>query len=96
MDLQLSVALWPRRVGQPYTDHTLEEWAKAGVGRVDVISPAFAADCLETLEELEVENREVFMEAGGKEYHYIPCLNDSADHINMMVSLVRENAQGWS
>lgn len=81
---------------KPYTDHTLEEWGKAGVGRVDVISPAFAADCLETLEELEVENREVFMEAGGKEYHYIPCLNDSADHINMMVSLVRENAQGWS
>lgn len=80
---------------KPYTDHTLEAWGKEGVGRVDVISPAFAADCLETLEELDVENRETFLHAGGREYHYIPCLNDRADHISMMVSLIRENACGW-
>ncbi|GAA6144177.1 ferrochelatase [Thalassolituus maritimus] len=80
---------------KPYTDHTLEDWGKAGVGRVDIISPAFAADCLETLEELDMENRETFLEAGGKEYHYIPCLNDRPDHIDMMVTLVKENAGGW-
>ena len=56
---------------KPYTDFTLKEWSAQGISRVDVISPAFSADCLETLEELEVENREFFTEAGGKEYHYI-------------------------
>ncbi|MDF1762544.1 MAG: ferrochelatase [Oleibacter sp.] len=81
---------------KPYTDHTLEDWGKSGVGRVDIISPAFAVDCLETLEELEMENRETFMEAGGKEYHYIPCLNDRADHIELLATLVRDNSQGWS
>lgn len=80
---------------KPYTDHTLEDWGKAGVGRVDIISPAFAADCLETLEELNMENRETFLEAGGQDYHYIPCLNDRPDHIQMMVQLVQENACGW-
>lgn len=80
---------------KPYTDHTLEDWGKAGVGRIDIISPAFAADCLETLEELNIENRETFLEAGGQDYHYIPCLNDREDHIQMMVQLVKENACGW-
>lgn len=80
---------------KPYTDFTLKDWAEEGVERVDVISPAFAADCLETLEELEVENRENFIEAGGKEYHYIPCLNDRPDHIKMMLELVKSHAQGW-
>lgn len=80
---------------KPYTDHTLADWGKGGLGRVDVISPAFSADCLETLEELEVENREIFIEAGGQEYHYIPCLNDRPDHIGMMVKLVQENTDGW-
>ena len=61
---------------KPYTDYTLEAWGKEGLARVDVISPAFAADCLETLEELDVENRELFLHSGGKDYHYIPCLND--------------------
>jgi ferrochelatase len=81
---------------KPYTDHTLIAWGNEGVGRVDVISPAFAADCLETLEELEVENRETFIHAGGKDYHYIPCLNDRPDHIAMMAALVNENAAGWT
>ncbi|UXD86846.1 ferrochelatase [Thalassolituus hydrocarboniclasticus] len=80
---------------KPYTDFTLTDWGKAGVGRVDVISPAFAADCLETLEELDVENRETFLHNGGREYHYIPCLNDRADHIGMMAQLVKDNTQGW-
>jgi len=80
---------------KPYTDFTLKDWGKQGIARVDVISPAFSADCLETLEELEVENRDFFTEAGGKEYHYIPCLNDRADHIQMMADLVQQHTQGW-
>ncbi len=80
---------------KPYTDFTLIEWAKSGLKRVDVISPAFSADCLETLEELVVENRKYFMDAGGAEYHYIPCLNDREDHIDMMVNLVDSNTLGW-
>jgi ferrochelatase len=80
---------------KPYTDFTLKDWAKQGVSSVDVISPAFSADCLETLEELEVENRHFFIEAGGKQYNYIPCLNDRADHVQMMVDLVQQHTQGW-
>jgi len=80
---------------KPYTDFTLKDWGEAGIGRVDVISPAFSADCLETLEELEEENRDNFIEAGGQEYHYIPCLNDRDDHIQMMVKLVKQNTGGW-
>lgn len=80
---------------KPYTDHTLEDWGKSGLNRVDIISPAFSADCLETLEELEEENRENFMEAGGKEYHYIPCLNDRTDHIEMMTELVKTHICNW-
>lgn len=80
---------------KPYTDFTLTDWGKEGVKRVDVISPAFSADCLETLEELDVENRETFIEAGGQDYHYIPCLNDRDDHIQMMVDLVKQHTQGW-
>ncbi len=80
---------------QPYTDKTLESWAKQGVGSVDTICPGFAVDCLETLEEMAEENREVFLEAGGKEYRYIPCLNDGADQIALMLDLVRRNLHGW-
>tara|TARA_Y100001001_G_scaffold163897_1_gene194279 strand:- start:1671 stop:2690 length:1020 start_codon:yes stop_codon:yes gene_type:complete len=80
---------------KPYTDETLKQWAQQGVGRVDVISPAFAADCLETLEELEVENRGYFMENGGQDYHYIPCLNDRPEHIALLTELVQSNTSGW-
>ena len=74
---------------KPYTDETLAELAKAGNKHVAIISPAFSADCLETLEELEGENREEFMEAGGETYHYIPALNDRDDHIDLLESLVK-------
>lgn len=80
---------------QPYTDVTLEQWGKAQAGRVDVISPAFAADCLETLEELNVENREHYLHHGGREYHYIPCLNDRPEHIALLADLVAQHSQGW-
>ncbi len=74
---------------KPYTDETLESLAKSGTKNVAIISPAFSVDCLETLEELVHENKEVFIEAGGKEYHYIPALNDRHDHILVMQDLVK-------
>lgn len=73
---------------QPYTDETLARLAKEGNKHLAIMSPAFSADCLETLEELECENREVFMEAGGEQYHYIAALNDRDDHIAAFVSLL--------
>ncbi len=73
---------------QPYTDETLRSLAAEGVRSVDVIAPGFAADCLETLEEIAMENRDVFLKAGGREYHYIPALNARPDHIEMMAQLV--------
>ncbi|MCW8825215.1 MAG: ferrochelatase [Gammaproteobacteria bacterium] len=77
---------------KPYTDVTLKQLAKDGVKSVDIISPGFSVDCLETLEELGEENREYFLESGGESYNYIPALNDQPDHIEMMVDLVLQNA----
>lgn len=75
---------------QPYTDKTLEAWGAAGIESVDAICPAFAADCLETLEEIAEENKEIFLHAGGKQYHYIPALNASAAHIDMFAEIVQQ------
>ena len=74
---------------KPYTDRILQEWAEQGVASVQVLSPAFSADCLETLEELALQNAELFMHAGGKHYAYIPALNDRADHIQLLSTLVQ-------
>lgn len=74
---------------QPYTDKLLVEWAQAGVQSVDVICPAFATDCIETLEEIQGENQELFIHAGGQRFGYIPCLNDRADHIDMMWAITK-------
>lgn len=73
---------------KPYLDESLPELAKQGIDSVDVISPAFACDCLETLEELAIENRELFLESGGSAYTYIPCLNDSDEQIQLLAALV--------
>ena len=75
---------------QPYTDETMQALPKEGIKNISVICPAFAADCLETLEEITEENKEYFMAAGGESYHYIPALNDNEAHIHMMVDLVRQ------
>lgn len=72
----------------PYTDKTLSELPNKGDKHIAIISPAFSADCLETLEELAGENKEIFMEAGGEEYHYIAALNDRDDHISALVSII--------
>ncbi|WP_436659088.1 ferrochelatase [Acinetobacter sp. P1(2025)] len=76
---------------KPYTDVLLEQWGQAGVQSVQVLSPAFSADCLETLEELAVENKETFQHAGGGEYAYIPALNTDQAHIDLLASLVQAN-----
>ncbi len=75
---------------RPYTDKSLQSLAQSGTRSVQLICPGFSADCLETLEEIEVENRDYFIEAGGERYEYIPCLNARADHVQMLASLVRE------
>ncbi|EOD79094.1 Ferrochelatase, protoheme ferro-lyase [Grimontia indica] len=80
---------------QPYTDKTLERLPSEGVKRLDVITPAFSADCLETLEEISEQCHESFIEAGGETFRYIPCLNDSPAHIDMMKLLVERNTKGW-
>ena len=69
--------------------------AEAGVKRVALVAPGFSADCLETLEELDVENREIFMEHGGEHFAYLPCLNASAEGIDVIASIVRRELQGW-
>ncbi|MEM9300633.1 MAG: ferrochelatase [Pseudomonadota bacterium] len=80
---------------QPYTDFRLEALAKSGTTDVQVICPGFAVDCLETLEEIEEENRELFLEAGGQRFSYIPALNDADTHAAFLASLVHEHAAGW-
>ncbi|HBT7661086.1 TPA: ferrochelatase [Klebsiella pneumoniae] len=71
----------------PYTDETLKMLGEKGTKHIQVLCPGFAADCLETLEEIAVQNRKIFLEAGGKQYEYIPALNADAAHIEMMVNL---------
>ncbi len=80
---------------KPYTDELLKEWGRSGVGKVQVVCPGFPADCLETLEEIAVENRGYFIEAGGKDYAYIPALNDDPAHIGALAALVKRHAGGW-
>lgn len=79
---------------QPYTDQTLKELAESGVRHVQVVCPGFAADCLETLEEIAMLNRELFLEHGGERLDYIPALNDAAEHIAMYADLAREHLAG--
>jgi ferrochelatase len=80
---------------QPYTSVLLADWAKSGVTSVDVACPGFAADCLETLEEIAIENRQAFLEAGGERYRYLPALNDDPAHIEALVDLIGRHAAGW-
>lgn len=80
---------------QPYTDKTMESWGKNGVKSVSVMCPGFSADCLETIEEIDEENRAIFLEAGGKEFHYIPALNSRDDFIECLVQISLSNMQGW-
>jgi ferrochelatase len=80
---------------QPYTDMTIEQLAKGGVRRIAVVTPGFAADCLETLEEIAKENAHIFKAHGGEEFSAIPCLNDSDGGIDVIRQLVLRELQGW-
>lgn len=88
--------LGPKEWLKPYTDQTLKQLPQQGVHKVQVICPGFSADCLETLEEVAMENKTFFLEAGGKEYGYIPCLNAEPAHIAMLSRLVLRHAGAWT
>ncbi len=80
---------------QPYTEPTLIALARQGVDRVDVLCPGFTSDCLETLEEIALEARAAYLGAGGRTFHYIPCLNDQHEWIVALVELTLRHLQGW-
>lgn len=80
---------------QPYTAPTLEQFGQAGVKRIDVVCPGFTSDCLETLEEISMEGRDLFLAAGGKAFHYIPCLNDAPVAGEALADIVTEYLAGW-
>ena len=81
---------------KPYTDKTVEALARDGVKSIAIVTPGFAADCVETLEEIADENKEIFLEHGGERFAYIPCLNDSAGGIAVLVHLIERELQGWA
>jgi ferrochelatase len=80
---------------RPYTDETLEAWGKERAGLVDVVCPGFSADCLETLEEIAMENATLFREAGGGDLRYIPALNAREDHVSFLSRTIEKNVAGW-
>src|SRR5690606_180793 len=80
---------------EPATDATIEELAKEGTKRLAIAAPGFAADCLETLEELAIRGREQFLEAGGEQFAALSCLNDGAPGMAMLGALVRRELAGW-
>jgi ferrochelatase len=81
---------------KPYTDETLQNLPEQGVKSLQIICPGFSADCLETIEEIGMENRDYFLEAGGERYEYIPCLNATPQHIDVLTHLVGEQLVGWT
>jgi ferrochelatase len=102
--LQLDASAWqisfqsrlgPKQWLNPYTDKTMESLGRDGVESVQVMCPGFSADCLETLEEIAMENRDIFLDSGGQRFDYIPCLNDDAEHMEMLAGLVDRHIQGW-
>lgn len=87
--------LGPREWLKPYTDESLKSLPGEGVRRVQLICPGFSADCLETLEEIAMQNRDLFMAAGGEDFQYIPCLNDDPAHIDALADIVATHTRGW-
>jgi protoporphyrin/coproporphyrin ferrochelatase len=81
---------------RPYTDEVLQQWGEQRMGKIDVLCPGFAVDCLETLEEIAMQNAERFTEAGGGELRYIPALNTRDDHVAFLGGLIEANTCGWT
>ena len=80
---------------QPYTAPSVQALAKQGLKRIDVVCPGFIADCLETLEEIAMEVKQDFINAGGKEFHYIPCLNESQEWLRGLAEITEQHLSGW-
>ncbi|MDX8393933.1 MAG: ferrochelatase [Mariprofundales bacterium] len=80
---------------KPYTDETLQKWGAEGLSNVHVLCPGFSCDCLETLEEIAIENKHLFTQAGGGDFHYIPALNASDTHIQALHDILHEHLIGW-
>lgn len=80
---------------RPYTDETIAALGKQGIGRLDVVCPGFSTDCLETLEEIAMQNKELFIESGGESLYYIPALNAREDHVAFLTDLVEKHLGGW-
>lgn len=80
---------------KPYLENTLTQLPSSGIKNIAIIAPAFSVDCLETLEELAIGGQEIFLEAGGKNFAYIPCLNDSQNGLDVIEHIVRRELQGW-
>ncbi len=80
---------------QPYTDETVKALAQAGKKSMAIVAPGFSADCLETLEELDGENREIFLHNGGEKFAYLPCLNDTSEGIDVIAAVVQRELMGW-
>jgi ferrochelatase len=80
---------------KPYTDKTVEALARDGVKAIAIVTPGFAADCVETLEEIAQENKEIFLAHGGEKFSYIPCLNDSEGGVRVLLHLIERELQGW-
>lgn len=95
IDTTFQSVFGPEEWLQPYTVEHVAELARAGKTRIAVIAPAFSADCIETLEEINGEIREAFEEAGGEEFTYIPCLNDDEAHVRALVTVIEDNLAGW-
>jgi ferrochelatase len=94
------IVAFQSRVGRaewlrPYTDETIVALGKDGVGQLDVVCPGFSADCLETLEEIAIQNAELFRESGGGELRYIPALNAREDHVAFLSRLIEKHISGW-
>jgi ferrochelatase len=85
----------PTKWLEPYTDTTLEALPGKGIKKVAILAPAFSADCIETLEEIDMEARASFMAAGGEHFAYIPCLNASSAGMDMIEAMVRRELSGW-
>jgi len=81
---------------EPYTADVLAQLGRGGTGRVDVICPGFVSDCLETLEEIAIEGKAIFLTAGGREFHALPCLNERDDWLHALTSLVLDHLGGWT
>jgi ferrochelatase len=101
VDPEMVITTFQSRFGRaewlkPYTIETMKRLGKTKTGRIDVFCPGFVADCLETLEEIAIENKAAFLKAGGKSFHHIPCLNERHEWIQAMARIVADNLHGWA